>query len=309
MSARSLVVGHGSIGVRHARVLAGLGCSVEIVSRRASHSDTPRRYVSLTDALASGAFDHIVIANETSLHGETLAEVAAGGHCGTLLVEKPLTASSAALPGHRFAHAGVGYNLRFHPAVQALRGVLRDTPVAMARLQVGQWLADWRPSRETVTTYSASRADGGGALRDLSHELDLALWLFGPWRRVAALGGRHGDVTLDADDSWGILLECERCPLVTIALDCLDRKGRRALTVQAGRATHHADLVAHTIEHDRQVIAFTLAPDQTYAELHKALHAGGGDVCTLHEGMAVVRLIDAIERAAATRRWIANGAS
>ena len=37
-------------------------------------------------------------------------------------------------------------------------------------------------------------------LRDLSHELDYMTWLFGPCRRVAALGGRFGPLAIDSDE-------------------------------------------------------------------------------------------------------------
>jgi hypothetical protein len=65
---------------------------------------------------------------------------------------------------------------------------------------VGQDLRDWRPGRDHRTTASATQQAGGGVLRDLSHELDYLLWLFGPWQRVAALGGAYG-----ARAQWRVL--------------------------------------------------------------------------------------------------------
>jgi predicted dehydrogenase len=303
MTLRCLVVGFGSIGERHAAVLESLGNAVSIVSRRGAGGNR-RVFKTLGDALNAGPFDHIVIAVETAQHEAVLAELASRGHPGSVLVEKPLFATPSPLPLHRFRHAGIGYNLRFHPAVQALRTALAGRRAEIADLYVGQWLGDWRPGRTVATTYSASQATGGGALRDLSHELDLVTWLFGPWQRVAALGGRLADVTVDADDAWGVLLSCERCPVVSLQMNCLDRNPRRTLNVQSGGETLHADLVAHTFTKDRKTENYALERDASYAALHRALLAGSNAVATLEDGLRTVELIAAIEQAAREGRWI-----
>jgi predicted dehydrogenase len=303
MSIQALVIGFGSIGARHAGVLEALGATVAAVSRRGAADGRPV-YRALTEAFAAGPFDYAVVADETARHGETLAALAAHGFAGRVLVEKPLFADPAALPAHDFASAGVGYNLRFHPAVIALRDALAGRTIQMADFHVGQWLGDWRPARDVASTYSASRAGGGGALRDLSHELDLATWLLGSWRTVAALGGRLGDVTVDADDGWGILLSCEHCPVVTIHMNCLDRVARRTITVQADGETFHADLVSGTVTLGGAARTIQAGRDDSYRAMHRAMIEDSGDVCTLQQGLDVVDLIAAVERSAQERRFI-----
>jgi predicted dehydrogenase len=303
----ALVVGYGSIGQRHARVLEGLGQSVAIVSRRGS-GDGRSVYTDLAGALAEKDFNYVVVADETARHVDSLKTLSAVHYCGSVLVEKPLFAWPAALPGHTFARSGVGYNLRFHPAIQALRESLHGRSVQLASFYVGQWLPDWRPGRDGQSSYSASRAAGGGVLRDLSHELDLATWLFGSWRHVAALGGRLGSITIDADDGWGILLACEKCPVINIQLNSLDRVPRRNITIQADGRTFYVDLIAGSLQIDGRVQNFDLEPDTTYAGMHRALLAGSGDVCSLAEGMSVVELVAAVERAAEGHRWIDRAA-
>jgi predicted dehydrogenase len=303
MMLRSLVVGYGSIGTRHTRVLEQLDSNVAIVSRR-GEAGGRACYSSIAQAIAANLFDYVVVANETALHMTSLRAVADAGYEGVLLVEKPLSAMPEVLPRHRFQRAGVGYNLRFHPVAEALRAALAGRQLQMAELDVGQWLADWRPGRDIGTTYSASRAGGGGVLRDLSHELDLATWLFGPWIRVAAMGGRLGNATIDSDDAWGILLECERCPLVTVQISSLDRMGRRTITVQSDGSTFRADLAAAALEIDGQTTLFNHTRDASFAAMHQAMIDGSSDVCSLEEGANVVRLIAAIESASGSRRWV-----
>src|SRR5262249_8659529 len=257
----------------------------------------------------SRSFNYVVVADETARHADSLAQVAESGHRGYVLVEKPLFAEPAAIPGHRFQRAGVGYNLRFHPAVRALRAALAGRGAQIADLHVGTWLGDWRPGRAIAATYSATRAAGGGALRDLSHELDLATWLFGPWREVAALGGRLGDITVDADDGWGILLACERFPVVSLHLDALDRAGRRTIIVQVDGETLSADLIKGTLSSGQNEQSFPAERDHAYLAMHQALLRDDRDVCSLEEGLGVVRLIAAIENATRERRWIGREAA
>ena len=296
----TLVIGLGSIGERHARLLTQMGRAVATVSRRGGGD-----HVDLEKALARTSADYVVIANETSAHAATLAQLAAAGFRGRVLVEKPLFAAPAALPANGFRECFVGYNLRFHPALLRIRDLLAGRRALDASAYVGQYLPDWRPGRDHRTTASASAETGGGVLRDLSHELDYLLWLFGPWRRVAAITVRSGTLGIGVEDVATILMECERCAAVTVHLNYLHRPVARTLTVNASDHTYAADLVGGRTDGGWQGRAgIRVARDDTYLAMHAAVIAGAGRSCTAEEGLAVVDLIDAIERAASTGTWV-----
>src|SRR3954452_13362037 len=135
MSQRALMIGYGSIGQRHTRVLEALGYEVTVVSQRgvgdgrAVYRDIPARRLD--------EFGYAVVANGTVRHAISLAELAQMGFRGRVLVEKPMFAAPTALPQHDFERSGVGYNLRFHTAVKALRQAIADRAVQMAHLYVG----------------------------------------------------------------------------------------------------------------------------------------------------------------------------
>jgi len=302
----ALVIGHGSIGARHQRVLAELGLRVGVVSRRGGAG----RFTDLAEALAALAPGYVVVATETADHGPALERLAALDFRGRVLVEKPLFAAPRPLPAHRFQALAVGYNLRFHPVLQRLSELLAGERPVSAQLYVGQYLPEWRPERDYRALYSAHAAGGGGALRDLSHELDVAGWLFGPWRRVAALGGRWGDLEIDSDDTFALLGEFVRCPAVTIQMNCLDRRSRRELVVNTARHTVSADLIAGTLQWDRDAPE-RFAPDRdlTYRALHRAVLGDLPGPCGAEEGARAVALIAAAERAAREGAWVAAGAT
>lgn len=304
MSDSALVVGMGSIGTRHARLLGDLGLDVAAVSR---HGAAARRcYPSLAQALECETPHYVVIANETARHREAVASLAELGFAGTVLVEKPLFDRPAPLPAHRFAGLYVGYNLRFHPLLLELRRLLLSERVLSAHVYVGQYLPDWRPGRDYRATASALREAGGGVLRDLSHELDYLLWLFGACERVAALSAQSETLDIDTDAVQGLLLSFERCPVVTAQLNYLDRQAARELVINTPARTIRADLIRGTLRIDGGERHFAVERDTTYLDQHRSALGNHRDrLCTAEEGAATLALIAAAERAAAERQWIA----
>lgn len=301
---KALVVGYGSIGARHARLLTGLGLDVAVVSRR--DLAAAKVFPSIADAVAAFAPDYVVVASRTHEHRRDFAALAGTGFTGTVMVEKPLFDGGGDVPVHRFACMFVAYNLRFHPVVARLRALLADAEVYSVQACVGQYLPDWRPGTDYRQGYSARKAEGGGALRDLSHELDYLTWMLGGWTRLTALGGHVSNLEIDSDDAFSLLLETRRCPVVAVHMNYLDSTLRREVLALTDKGSIRADLAAGTVEAGGQTESFAVDRDDTYVAEHEAALAGGdGTLCTLAEGLDVVRMIDAAERAATEKAWVA----
>ena len=60
------IVGAGSIGLRHRKILDGLNHEVVLISKH----DPSAKYKSLDGALVGENFDYVVIASETSRHSD-----------------------------------------------------------------------------------------------------------------------------------------------------------------------------------------------------------------------------------------------
>lgn len=207
---RALIVGAGSIGLRHADVLTQLGLHCAFVSSR---SDVEGEFFPTIDgAVRSRDFDYVVIANETSRHQQALYGLLEAGYSGKVLIEKPAQIHLDHKAVANFEALGVGYNLRFHPLMTAVREKLLDQKIISVQAYAGQDLDSWRPGRPPHEQYSSHRASGGGVLRDLSHELDYLQWLCGDAREVTALGGRFTSKTVDSDDAWSILFSTDTTP-------------------------------------------------------------------------------------------------
>ncbi|AWK90250.1 hypothetical protein [Azospirillum thermophilum] len=297
----ALVIGQGSIGKRHARLLGELGLEVATVSRRPGGD-----FAGIPEALAAGSWDLAVVATETAAHRPALGTLAMKGFTGRVLVEKPLFDHPAPLPDHRFASLHVAYQLRFHPALVWLRHRLRDERVLSVQGYVGQYLPDWRPGRDYRRSYSARAALGGGVLRDLSHELDYLGWILGPWRRLAALGGQSGALEIDSEDVVVLLGELDRCPALSLQLNYLDRQTRRELVINTAFHTVSLDLVTGTGRVDRDPPQmFAVERDGPYRAMHRAILDGTADgPCEAGGGMAVLAAVAAAETAIRERRWV-----
>jgi predicted dehydrogenase len=295
----ALVIGLGSIGQRHARVLHELGHHVATVSRRGSGDHT-----SVAGALANSNPAYAVVATETAAHAGTLQELADADFRGTVLVEKPLFANAGPAPDYPFDRLVVGYNLRFHPVMTALAKQLNGRPAITVSAYVGQDIRDWRPGRDHRTTASATAAAGGGVLRDLSHELDYLLWLFGPWRRVAALGGTSGARQLEVEDHVSLLLEMQGSQTVQVHMDYLDRPGLRNIRVNLENETIEADVSGGRLIVNGETSDCPSERDQSYRDMHLAAIKGESPICSLPEGLAVMNLINASERALDSRSWV-----
>ncbi len=267
--------------------------------------DDIRCFPSIAEALKTGTIDYAVVANETSEHAAAIAELRSSGFHGRLLIEKPLSNMPREVTGDGFACAGVGYNLRFHPVITALADAVAKQRILSMQVYCGQYLPDWRPGRDYRTIYSGSVAAGGGVLRDLSHELDYLLWIGGPWRRVAELGGHISNLEIESDDCFALLVELERCPIATLQVNYVDHPGRREIIVNTVGHTYRADLIAKTLVTDDKVQSFDVERDATYIAEHDAVLAGDFTrLCRLDEGERVVEFVAAGARAAAEGRWV-----
>lgn len=297
------MIGYGSIGARHARLLGELGCENAVLSAR--QVDYPSTFRSLVAALSDHQPDYVVIANATADHFATLHALAAVGYTGHVLVEKPLFSNTCVPPEQGFAGLWVGYNLRFHPLIRHVKKLLNGEAVISVNAYVGQYLPDWRPGTDYRKSYSADATRGGGVLRDLSHELDYLGLLFGSWTRVAAIGGHFSQLEIASDDLFVLLFQSTRCPAITLQASYLDRMVQRHFTINTERRTIIVDFVACSVVDNGCRIDMKCERDATYREMHRAVLTGETEeLCSIDQGNDVMQLIAAAEEASAKKRWV-----
>ena len=307
------VIGTGSIGMRHLRILRLLETAkptaVPIRPERvpqlkeegwAAASD-------LDEAVRQGA-RLAVIASDTGRHLEDSLSALERGL--DLLVEKPLAVD--AKQGARIVEEArqrrrklfVGCVLRFSDSLNRFREILnRIGAIHSVRIECQSYLPDWRPSRPYRESYSA-RAEEGGVLRDLIHEIDYAGWLFG-W--PAAVRGRAknlGRLGIQAEETADAFWEIQGGGAVSLHLDYLTRPTRRRMTAAGERGSLEWDGVEGTVTlllegTEKQVVHSSQTRDEMFlAQADAVLKAvrGTGDprLTSGEDGVRALAICDAV---------------
>ena len=305
---RVLVLGHGSIGKRHARVLAEqLGLDVEVVTQMAEC--VYPNYESLFAAGDLHRFDYFVIATESNRHYQNLLDLDSMVQDRIILVEKPLFFQETEFSSER-NKIFVGYNLRFHPALQKTQELLKEkTPIAV-NVHVGEYLPWWRPGTDYRTCYSAKRNEGGGVVFDISHEIDYIQWLFGAMVKLVSLTGRVSDLEIDSDDYSAVLAMTDRKVAINLSMDYLSMLPVRSMLVNTRDASllldlEHGQLTYCDENHNQQSWDFSVTErDYTYREMHRAiLERNGGEACTLTDGLKAMLTIQNIYANNLKEQW------
>lgn len=305
---RVLVLGHGSIGKRHARVLSEqLGHEVEVVTR-VQECAYPH-YETLSDAGDLQRFDYFVIATETNRHYQNLLDLNAAVADRTILVEKPLFFRESGFTDVRNS-IFVGYNLRFHPALLKVRELLQGKNVSAVNVQVGEYLPWWRPGTDYRTCYSAKRSEGGGVVFDISHEIDYIQWLFGAMNKLVSLTGRLSALEIDSDDFSSVIGLTERKTAINLSMDYLSMLPVRSMLASAVNLSvmldlEHGLLTCCDENRNKQTWDFSVVErDHTYREMHRTiLERQGGEACTLQQGFDVMRTIQNIYANNLKEKW------
>jgi predicted dehydrogenase len=294
-----LVLGTGSIGSRHLRVLERAGVRAIGLSVRGGE-----RLANASDKGASAA----VIATSTGRHLSDAEEgLALGCH---LLVEKPLGASTTGLAAleAKAREAGrsvyVGCCLRFDVALLRFRELLPQIgTVHDVRIECQTYLPDWRPNTDYRASYSAKR-DEGGVLRDLVHEIDYAAWLFGWPESLTARVGNTGRLGIEAEEWAELSWRALHATSVSLRLDYLTRPARRIMRAHGEKGSLAVDLIAHELVLE---LASSGAPhkekllqerddmmlDQARAFLRAIQGGDAGTLATLEEGARALAICDA----------------
>ena len=324
MISRVLIVGLGSIGKRHLRLARELLPNANICVLRHQECDSIPEH-------ANGCFSKLeeaiefapqlaVIASPASFHVEVAHSLAlVGAH---LLVEKPMSAAldgvSALLDicGKQNTVLMTGYNLRFLPSLQRFRDILRGNAlgrVLSVRCEIGQYLPSWRPDTDYRQGVSARRELGGGALLELSHELDYLRWVFGEVEWVKATLSRQSRLEINVEDTAHLILGFaagaeDHHLIASVNLDFIRHDTTRLCTAICEKSSLRWNGLAGVVEQFeagakewRELFRHKHHHDDSYlAEWHHFLDCINAKTVPLisgDDGLKVLQIIDAARQA------------
>jgi predicted dehydrogenase len=254
----ALVVGSGSIAKRHIKNLHEQFPDVNVICVSSSGRMLNTTEVGASEVVADLATaikrkpDLAIVASPAPFHLSNAEELLAS--YVPVLVEKPLCDSLSELKRFDLSRhngvIGIAYNLRFMPAAKKVKKLLDDSAIgsiSTAFAEVGQYLPDWRPDSDYRKGVSARKELGGGALLELSHELDYLTWFFGPFSRALGVIRNTRQLDIDVEDNVDALLEQEQGVMVHVHLDYNQRQPCRRFKAVGELGTIVWDLIANEV--------------------------------------------------------------
>lgn len=254
------VIGLGNIATRHRRNLKRLYPEAELFVMSASGrmikdkvSDCDGIVESLNELISLNV-DLVIVASPAPFHAQHSIPLIEAGI--PVLIEKPITTTSTDAYSIQLAAdkyqtpVSIGYCLRYLPSALKLKELLADKLLGTlynVHIEIGQYLPDWRPSKDYRECVSANVNLGGGALFELSHELDYAQWLLGPLRLQHAILRSSKELALDVEDMVDLVTLTDSDAVTTIHLDFLQRRAHRLCSFVGSKGRIDWDLIRNEL--------------------------------------------------------------
>ncbi len=243
-----LMVGLGSIGQRHTLNLKKLGFN-DIIAYRSSkgnlkfcEENSITQYWTLDEAIKQKP-ECVFITNPTSLHVAVAIKILEKTNCH-LFIEKPLSNSMdgikqlQAILNSRDLQTMIGYNMRFHPLLLKTKEIIDSSQIGEIvgyRTIWGEFLPNWHPWEDYKKGYSARSELGGGSLLTLSHDIDLAVWLFGKIVETKGFQSSKHVLKTTADECSIITTKHEDGVIGSLFFDYLQDPPKRTLEIIASK--------------------------------------------------------------------------
>lgn len=238
------ILGLGSIGRRHARILNSIDKNIDFFAYRTkmgSLIDTPK-YIKNVDKqeFFSKSFDLIIISNPSSMHLSTLKEVIRTDNARKIFVEKPfclhneINECKKLLEGNKNTIIFPGNSLRFHPAIFILKDIIKlkklGKPIECLA-HFGTYMPNWHPYEDYKNSYASKKEMGGGVLHTSIHEIDLVCHLFGKPKLIGSFNDNLALKEIRVEDSVHLLLSTDYCKIINVSLNFYQKPLSRFLEV------------------------------------------------------------------------------
>ena len=173
------IIGKGSIGKRHAKNLKKIGHQVFYVRRKKSKKKNEITFFELNNRI-----DFFIISNPTSLHILTVQKILKFNK--PILVEKPLSHKNNLYLKKisKNYNIFIGYQMRYDPRINLLKKLINKHKKCYANITWLTNMPNWHKNENYLESYSSRKVLGGGVVLTLSHEIDLACYIFGKVKSI-----------------------------------------------------------------------------------------------------------------------------
>ena len=257
-----LIVGLGSIGRRHAGQFIKFFDKIDIVDinperilQAKKEYKINQSFNDFEDALENNSYDAVAITTPPHFH-LPIAKLAASKKTN-IFIEKPLgmnthgweevidlSEKNDLVIYIAFCHRHINYSKRLKEIINS--NLLGRT--IHANMRWGSYLPDWHPWEDYRNFYMAKKEQGGGALMDESHGIDLVRYILGDVKEVFAIVDTISDLEINSDDAAFLTLRMKDDSLVHINFDLSARAPRVNFEIICSNGTVIWDRAEHKIK-------------------------------------------------------------
>ena len=249
-----LIIGLGSIGLRHLNVLENLDYKFEIYALRSSRKSMKIKNVNNLYRFNEINFipNFSIISNPTYLHEKTIIKCLSFNT--PIFIEKPVL--SSLINANKILkeikdNNIITYNacnMRFYPVLQFLKQNLNKNEFKINEINIynGSYLPQWRKNIDYKNSYSSYSKMGGGVHLDLIHEIDYCIWLFGFPKSINSIKKKKSTLSIDSVDFSRFDLEYDNFN-AGITLNYYRRDPKREMEIITNDDTLIVDLLNNSI--------------------------------------------------------------
>jgi predicted dehydrogenase len=289
---KALVVGYGSAGQKHFRSVKKIPKIKHI--KIFSSLNVSKKYKIEKKDISNYNPDYIVVANSTKKHFEILNFLNNKLKNKLILVEKPIFHKKLNFKQKNKNKIFVGYNLRFNPVVNYLKNNIKDKKINHININCRSNLKTWR---KNIKYYKSNTAEkkGGGALLELSHELDYFKYIFGEYKITYKIKKKLSNLKIKNEDFFQLNGFSKNIKFFNIYVNLFDKIKERSINILTNNELIVGDLNKNVIKifKENKVKIIKLKKINTFDSQHwQLLSKKYNKICKLHDGLNVLKIIE-----------------
>ena len=288
-----LIVGHGSAGERHFKVLKSKFKikNIYFFTKKNIKLNTISSISKIKDINP----DYIIIANPTADHFKVLRFLEKNFSKKIILVEKPLFEKFRNL-NIKKNKVFVAYQLRFHPVIQKLKELSKSQKLFNINVIANSYLPDWRKTNYR-NSYSSKKKQGGGVLLDLSHELDYINWIFPNIKFNFFLNKKISMLDINSDDIAIINGSLNKKLFCQINLNYFSKIPKRLIFLDGKNISFYGDLINNfyqlNINNKLKKKKIKISKFYLTYQLHKSiLEKKYKNLCSYNDGLDLLKIMN-----------------
>lgn len=251
-----LIIGYGDIAQRHIlnikKIYPNSYIDVLRNKNKIENDKNIRRFFFNKKDVDKNIYQFVFICSNTNTHFEYLKYFSKTN--AKIFVEKPILNKSNEIQKTQLFDKNyknritVGYVLRFHPIIQKLKSLINNNTVGEildVEITSTSFVKLWNTSKKKIPSYLDPKK-GGGAINELSHEIDLIFYLFKKFR-INNVFKVKKIFTPRVEEGYKLFGEIKKNQKIFLNINFNSLENRRIILIKGTKGQLKADLLNNQI--------------------------------------------------------------